>query len=79
MTKNDAVNSCHGQTLYHKTVRGSDKAPARCRVNGKCKTWKTRPEMFQLPVKHGLYTCFYITEDNMHEWGVSEEEAKGEK
>jgi hypothetical protein len=34
------------------------------RVNGKCKTWKTRPLEFKLPVKYGLYNYGYITHDN---------------
>lgn len=38
--------------------------PIRWRANGKCKTWKTRPEEFCLPVKHGLYDYGYITHDN---------------
>lgn len=34
------------------------------RRNGKCKTWKTRPEDFELPVKHGLRNYGYITHNN---------------
>ena len=42
------------------------------RANGKCQTWKTRPEDFKLPVKHGLYTYGYITQDNAHLFTVKE-------
>lgn len=38
------------------------------RANGKCKTWKTRPDDFQVPVKYGRRECFYITNRNAHEW-----------
>lgn len=38
--------------------------PINWRANGKCKTWKTRPDDFHLPVKHGLQTYGYITQDN---------------
>lgn len=54
--------------LWHMTEKNRDGTPVRCRSNGKCKTWKTRPEEFRLPVKYGLRTCFYITEQNAHEW-----------
>lgn len=79
ITKDTAVELGNtGKTLYHKKMRNADGTPVRCRVNGRCKTWKTRPEEFRLPVKHGLKTCFYITDcSGAHEWTTSEEEAKG--
>ena len=64
ITKQIAIQLNHGQTLHHVTFKNADKTPARVRVSGKCKTWKTRPLEFKLPVKHGLYTNFYITEKN---------------
>jgi hypothetical protein len=36
------------------------------RANGKCKTWKRDPTRFQLPIKYGLYTYGYITNENAH-------------
>lgn len=48
--------------LWHKTLKNKDGTPVRCRVNGKCKTWKRRPHDFRLPVKYGLKQCFYITQ-----------------
>jgi hypothetical protein len=56
------------QEFQHKTLKNADKTPVRCRVNGKCKTLKTRPDFFELPVKHGLKQCFYITPNNANEW-----------
>lgn len=75
ITKETAMKLELGQTLYHDVMRGSDKRPVRCRVNGKCKIWKTRPDKFQLPVKYGFKDCFYITERNAANWFVKEEEA----
>lgn len=43
---------------------------SRWRANGKCKTWRTRPEEFKLPVKHGLYSFGYITHENAHLFDV---------
>jgi hypothetical protein len=55
-------------TFYHITERNADGTAVRCRANGKCKVWKTRPDEFLLPVKHGLKLCFYITQRNAAEW-----------
>lgn len=42
------------------------------RVSGKCKTWKTRPNEFKLPIKHGLYRSSYLTHENAHLFDVAE-------
>lgn len=61
-----ALNDRH--ELLHVHLKNRDGTPIRCRVNGSCKTWKTRPDDFRLPVKHGLKQCFYITPCNAGEW-----------
>jgi hypothetical protein len=68
ITKEQAVALQHGDLLCHISIKDSQGNPAQCRVNGACKTWKRSPEKFEVPVKHGLYTCFYITNTNAHEW-----------
>jgi len=70
ITKEIAEIAHHGQTYHHVTSKNSDGTPARCRVNGACKVWKTRPGDFRLPVKHGLRDCFYITPENCTDWVV---------
>ena len=72
ITKRQAVNAHYRDEFHHLTEKNADGTPARCRVNGACKTWKTRPTEFQLPVKHGLRDCFYITQDNADEWRIPE-------
>ena len=65
------ITKSQAQTLRHfehVTLKGSDGKPVRCRAMGACKTWKTRPNEFKLPVKYGLYQSFYITQDNAGEW-----------
>lgn len=57
----------HGE-FWHMYMKNVDGTPARCRTNGKCKTWVRQPEAFELPVKAGLKSCFYITSHNAHEW-----------
>jgi hypothetical protein len=68
MNRTDAINAQHGQIFYHVTSRNADGTASRVRVSGRCKTWKTRPEQFSLPVKHGLYVHLKITQDNAHEF-----------
>lgn len=69
VTKEEAMN-CH--TFYHYKLKNADGTAIRCRANGKCKTWKTRPEEFELPVKYGLRECFYITQETCVDWSTIE-------
>jgi hypothetical protein len=71
ITKEQATTLRYRQELVHATAKDSRGAPVRCRVNGQCKTWKTRPEDFQLPVKYGLRQCFYIDARNANEWSLA--------
>lgn len=61
-----ALNGPH--EFYHVRLRNRDGSAVRCRRNGACKTWVTRPGEFRLPVKYGLKECFYITHANAAEW-----------
>ena len=36
------------------------------RRNGKTQLWKTRPDAFRVPVKHGLYSYGEITEQDVN-------------
>ena len=55
-----------GQILYHTKNRNADGTPQRWKVNGKVKTWKTRPDEIRIPVKNGLRNCDYVTEQSLH-------------
>lgn len=46
--------------------RNADGSHVRWRINGKMKTWKTRPDDYKIPVKHGLRDYGYITPKNVH-------------
>jgi hypothetical protein len=70
ITKDIALSLRYRDELVHRTERDSRGLPARCRVNGACVTWKTRPFDFKLPVKYGLAQCFYITERNAEQWSL---------
>lgn len=64
----------HQGTFYHVHFKNSDGTAVRCRANGVCKTWKTRPNDYRLPVKYGLRDCFYITPANCVDWEITEED-----
>ena len=68
ITRSVAERLHHSTVLHHVREKNADGTPVRCRVNGACETWKTRPDDFRLPVKYGLKQCFYITPHNAHEW-----------
>lgn len=38
----------------------------RWKVSGVPKTWKSDPNKVRVPIKHGLYTNGYLTEQNIH-------------
>lgn len=40
----------------------------KVRVNGVAKTWQKQPELFVLPVVHGMYRYGRITNENAHAW-----------
>ena len=56
--------------IYHTTLRDSKGHSVRARVNGKIQLWKTRPTEFRLPMKHGLYDTFQLTQDNADQWSL---------
>lgn len=62
MNKQDILKLRHRDVLIH-TVTGK-----RWYVNGAVKLWKTRPNEFKLPVKHGLYAYGYVTHENSIEF-----------
>ena len=66
ITLEQAKNLKYGDTLHHTKNRNADGTPQRWKVNGKPKTWKTRPNMVKVPVKHGLHDYDYLTEDDLY-------------
>lgn len=57
-----------GTVLYHITARNADRSALRARVNGLPQTWKRSPERVRVPMKHGLYNTFQLTERDLGEW-----------
>lgn len=65
-----AINELEGKRFWHRSLTDSRGFPMKCHANGKLKTWKTRPNDFQLPVKYGVRQCFYITPSNVKDWVI---------
>ena len=72
ITKNDALVLRPGQVLYHYKQKNRDGSAMRARVNGRVIVWKTRPNDFKVPMKHGLKHCFYLTPSNAADWLLHE-------
>lgn len=68
VTKSVCEQAHHGQEFYSRSEFNRDGYPKRVRVSGKCKTWRTRPNEYRLPVKFGLYQSLYITHANAGDW-----------
>lgn len=65
ITLEQAKSLTYLQELHHVYYRNADGTPQRWRVNGKPMTWKTRPNEVRVPIKHGLYSCAYLTERDL--------------
>jgi hypothetical protein len=70
MTKEQAMACHYRQELHYITASGRE---VRVRVNGKCKTWKTRPAEFRLPVKYGLYEAGAVDQTSCGRFHLAEE------
>jgi hypothetical protein len=66
-------NAMFAMRFEHVSAKNVDGTPVRAKRNGKTKTWKRRPDLFRIPVKHGLFKYFYIDNSNADEWNVVEE------
>ena len=64
ITVQEAKQVSWHDTIYEIGEYNADGTPKRYRVNGKVQFWKTRPNDFKIPVKHGLYRYGYVTQDN---------------
>ncbi len=76
MTVEEAKELKYGTTLYYAKATNSDGTPQRWRVNGKPKTWKTRPDDVQVPLKRGLREYGYLTPEYLADFYLDEEEAQ---
>ena len=77
ITREQAINDLdYGKTIFHATSRNADGSPSRAKITGKIKLWKTRPNDFRIPWKHGLYGPHgYADQDTAAEWYLTESEA----
>lgn len=70
ITRQQAIALPYRFELHHVRLKNADGTPVRCRINGKCKVWKRRPDDWELPVKYGLKQCFYLNPYNADEWVI---------
>lgn len=81
ITKKQAVGAAHGEEVYsmrrhYKTPRPDGAVePHRARVHGRCRTWRSHPESFRLPIKLNAYRVSEIDEHNAADWTFSKLEA----
>ncbi len=80
ITKDQAVNARYREEFHAGKCkrfigpRGGERLQVETwRVNGKCQTWKTRPDEFRLPIKYGLKTCGEMTQRNAYLFHPAEE------
>jgi len=56
--------------IYDRLNRNADGSPARWRVNDKVQVWKTQPDRFRVPLKHGLYDYSELTQSNKNRFSL---------
>lgn len=81
ITKEIAMSLQYGQTLHytgkHECTRhigprgGVKEEITAVRVSGQCKTWKTRPNEFRVPVKYGMYENSAVENWNASNWHLA--------
>ena len=74
ITIDQAKNLMVGEIIYHLSPirKNADGSMQRWKVNGQVKTWKRNLNRIQVPLKHGLYTYGYLTEENLSEFTLYE-------
>lgn len=71
ITKAQAVKLTRDDIIHVKGYKNTDGTPQRWRVNGKVKTFKTRPNDFSIPVKRGLREYGYVDQWNARDCEVA--------
>lgn len=72
MTLTEAKNLRVGQAIYAKYQYNADGTAMRARVNGKVRTWKTRPNEVEIPYKRGPYEYGYIRQYDLPNFTLKE-------
>ncbi len=67
--------------FYHAIARykSGSKGAYQVRANGKCQTWKTRPNDYKLPIRFGFKGRGYITQENEQNFLLSDPTEENEK
>lgn len=64
----------HGQCTMSIGIRGGKRRKiVRYRSNGKCKTWATKPNAFELPLKYGFSGYAYLNDLNAKEFHLTDD------
>lgn len=79
ITVEEAKKLEHGTILYYSGEVDSKGEPQQYRVSGKPKTWKTRPQEVEVPLKYGLYGNTRITERDLNLFSFKKWRATGTK
>ena len=69
----DLLANLNYATVFHFGPGCGPKRQERWRTNGQLKTWKTRPDEFRQPIKHGLRDYGYLDETNAHQFHLESE------
>lgn len=71
LTLEQAVALQLGQVVYHRYLTNADGTPQVWRVNGKVKTWKTRPNNIRVPLARGMYQKYALYPHNLCDFSLT--------
>jgi ribosomal protein L37AE/L43A len=58
----------YGDHIYHRVLKNRDGSPMKFKVNGKPRTWKTRPDEVVVPLKRGMFSYLSIHEGELKDF-----------
>ncbi len=73
MTLREAKKLAIGTMLHHKWHKNADGTPERWRVTGAVKRWKGDKDRIKVPIKYGLCSYGYLTNENYKFFSLEEE------
>lgn len=81
ITRQQAMRARHGEEVYsmkrtYERPRSDGlKEPRRARVSGRCRTWRSQPDAFRLPIKLSSFTVSEIDQRSAKDWTFDKQEA----
>lgn len=80
ITRTQALKAQHGEEVYsmrrgYPVNADGIVEPRRATISGRCRTWRSHPDAFRLPIKLGRFRTSEIDHTNQRDWTFDKQEA----